>query len=1582
MKSKKYNKFLDFILAKIIIFNYFIKTILSYTIGDYPYAKRLNNGKYIVFSSTNIVTLDKTLTIELNNIDLNTSVYNSREDTYSTIAEQFLVKDDEYVVSILKKTIYIFSKEGILLKSEEFTFINETMVHSIIPYGHSGFNYYFAIIFSNNEFNSLIFKKCTYNSESKTISSNSNFSFSAKDQYNNSLIFSKSFSCKLMIYNNKDVINCIYGNYDYLVSTIFDPNDDFNTITLLPTQFVSTHSIAFKIEVLPDKREDAIVCNYKDGDNFLCRTYNILSNSFGDGNPIGNNKCNIYPSALMIEYFYETEEIIVGCTGYYIELTLAKFYKNLTFQNLGTIEGAPPGYEGITRTNIIFPTNQDKYGVLVGMICNSCNGEKIFLQKLDGIEIVVNSPTDELYCSNYYNFDHTACIEIIPEGFYCNNTLEKTIDKCHENCLNCSKGPTYDNNNCLKCHSNGKEYFDLGNCTNNCTNGYFIKDYIKICKCSTNITCEYCSLESKQYNLCESCNNELGFYQKINDLNNINSFLNCYNNTSISNGYYLNIKNLQYEQCYPSCKKCEEIGNERDNKCIECNPEYSFVINNNGIKNCYKDCPKLFYFDSENKYICVDECPKNYKLINSTNKCIDDCNKDIIYNFKYEYKNVCYHTCPENTHESENNNKLCEANLVCDIYYNYNHTGCLSELPDGFFCNNSALQTIDKCHENCKVCERKPTNNNNKCLKCYNSGKVYYDLGNCTDKCINGFFIDNDDPNGQNLKCKCSKDIKCQFCTEEGFCKICNNEDGFYSKSNETRNDGYVDCFKNPEGFYLNNKLYEPCYPSCKNCSSIGDEDNNNCIECFPNFEFKYDFDNDKNCYKKCPYNYYYDSNNKYICSEENNCPQLFNKYIEEKKRCIDECKNDNIYKYEYQNKCFKNCPINTTKSLNNNFLCEKIKEIEEDKEKCQLNKKNLKFQEEEISKEYMQSLTEDYINQYGISNNYVSNIENNKYKIYIYKNITCVEITSGEAPQIDFGKCYDDVKSFYEIKDDLIKVIINIKLDKDSNNNKPLLKYIFAHPETGEVLNISEICAEEKIIVQEDVMSLMEEIDNRKEEYIIHLTKQGIDVFNISDEFYNDMCYNYESPNGKDIPLKERISAIFPNITLCDPGCESQGVDLEKMKAKCICAFSDFMNNDLMNNVYGQTIAEFMNILTSINIFVVQCIKDIFVLEHFKECIGGFIILCLLLGEIICILIYIRHGLYNIRKYLFALTESFSLYIKKNPIVNSPPIKIKRSKSIKSNIKNKKISKKFENTENLSINKNMSQKKSNFAMIPKLPIITSIQKGRSFALKGKEDSKTKKSKFSKDQMNTDREFLEKNEYINIIKDFLSPSYDERDFDDVIEGDKRKFCEYFCEKFKNNQLFINTFCINEIMKPKSLKCLILIAKIELYFVINALFYTEEYLTELFYSTQKETFFSFIPRRINAFIYISAAGGIITYLIEYFFVEEQKLKRIFVRNKKDKIKIKYELSKLNKEIERKFITLICSSIIFTIISFIYISCFNKVYPCIKIEWIKSSFFIILLIQIINFSLTFTECCFRFLAIKCNSERMFRLHLLLA
>ena len=333
-------------------------------------------------------------------------------------------------------------------------------------------------------------------------------------------------------------------------------------------------------------------------------------------------------------------------------------------------------------------------------------------------------------------------------------------------------------------------------------------------------------------------------------------------------------------------------------------------------------------------------------------------------------------------------------------------------------------------------------------------------------------------------------------------------------------------------------------------------------------YGFKNDFlFQNGNCYKNCEYNYYYFDNN-YFCTLDNNCPLNY-KLIENKKKCIPNCKNDTIYKYELNNKCYEECPINSKPSFNDSFLCEEITQSEEEKGKYNLEEKELNLEKNVLTGQIINDLTKDYAYKYGYYNNYVEKYENDDYLLYIYNNLNSLPNISNETTIIDFGECYKKIKNVNQIEKDLIITTITIK--ENNNNNRHSTKYLFSNPITGEIIkNTSDICANDKIIMQENAMTLMNEFDKGKKEDILFLAKQGIDVFNLSDRFYNDLCYFYKSPNNKDICMKDRISYFFPNISLCEPGCKNKGVNLNNLKVKCECIFHDFMDNELIGSELG----------------------------------------------------------------------------------------------------------------------------------------------------------------------------------------------------------------------------------------------------------------------------------------------------------------------------------------------------------------------------------------------------------------------------
>ena len=335
----------------------------------------------------------------------------------------------------------------------------------------------------------------------------------------------------------------------------------------------------------------------------------------------------------------------------------------------------------------------------------------------------------------------------------------------------------------------------------------------------------------------------------------------------------------------------------------------------------------IFLSELNSPVQCMDNCfNRDIKLIVEKKECIDNCRLDIEY--PYEYNNLCYNNCPENTHKSSRDEYLCEDDVVCEKYYNLDKSECIDEILEGYYLKDYQQKIVDRCHEDCKTCDKKETEGNTNCNSCKNDKSLYF--GNCVYSCTYGIETDE---LGNNV-CKCASDNKCKECTKESselnLCTICN--DGFYTKLNDEANqDSYINCYKNLDGYYLDveNSIYKPCYDTCETCNKEGTKTENNCLKCRTDYSFN-ENEKENNCYKNCDYYYYFDESNEYKCTIDDKCPQNRNKLILEKNKCIDECKNDNIYINEYNNICYQNCP-NGYKPKNNICVTE-TEEIETNK--------------------------------------------------------------------------------------------------------------------------------------------------------------------------------------------------------------------------------------------------------------------------------------------------------------------------------------------------------------------------------------------------------------------------------------------------------------------------------------------------------------------------------------------------------------------------------------------------------------------------------------------------------------------------
>lgn len=104
-------------------------------------------------------------------------------------------------------------------------------------------------------------------------------------------------------------------------------------------------------------------------------------------------------------------------------------------------------------------------------------------------------------------------------------------------------------------------------------------------------------------------------------------------------------------------------------------------------------------------------------------------------------------------------------------------------------------------------------------------------------------------------------------------CLSCDNDNDYYKKSDES---GYnFNCYHGDVDYYYldsYNKLYKPCFDSCKTCNSEGTAQSNNCIDC--RTDYYYSFYDNTQCWNMTtkPDNFYLDTNDNVFKKCPNEC--------------------------------------------------------------------------------------------------------------------------------------------------------------------------------------------------------------------------------------------------------------------------------------------------------------------------------------------------------------------------------------------------------------------------------------------------------------------------------------------------------------------------------------------------------------------------------------------------------------------------------------------------------------------------------------------------------------------------------------
>ena len=89
---------------------------------------------------------------------------------------------------------------------------------------------------------------------------------------------------------------------------------------------------------------------------------------------------------------------------------------------------------------------------------------------------------------------------------------------------------------------------------------------------------------------------------------------------------------------------------------------------------------------------------------------------------------------------------------------------------------------------------------------------------------------------------------------------------------------------------------------------------------------------------------------------------------------------------------------------------------------------------------------------------------------------------------------------------------------------------------------------------------------------------------------------------------------------------------------------------------------------------------------------------------------------------------------------------------------------------------------------------------------------------------------------------------------------------------------IDTFYDKDKIRPISIKMILFLLILDLYFMVNALFFSSDYISEGFHDTNEEKFYSFIPRSLKRFLYTEIVSNVVDIIIYCIFIVTKKVNK--------------------------------------------------------------------------------------------------------
>jgi len=175
-----------------------------------------------------------------------------------------------------------------------------------------------------------------------------------------------------------------------------------------------------------------------------------------------------------------------------------------------------------------------------------------------------------------------------------------------------------------------------------------------------------------------------------------------------------------------------------------------------------------------------------------------------------------------------------------------------------------------------------------------------------------------------------------------------------------------------------------------------------------------------------------------------------------------------------------------------------------------------------------------------------VINGSNFKAQIISSSDLDPAEQIKNGISALDLGNYIEILKKHYNIPYHEDLIIVEIETTEDKEKNKNLNKkvdfvnlgknvQVSIYDKSNRKLDMS-YCSDITIMKYIGDLGDVDFVTAKK------MAEKNVDVFNVNDTFFNDICHPFKSDNG-DIIIKDRRDDLFQNVTFCGEGCLYNGI-------------------------------------------------------------------------------------------------------------------------------------------------------------------------------------------------------------------------------------------------------------------------------------------------------------------------------------------------------------------------------------------------------------------------------------------------------